>query len=178
MKKLILITSILALFINCEQKSTTVVVDKNDTVFLKEETVPNKNKIQRYQCYLVGQNKDSVFLQLEFEGKSFAGKLVHHNYQKDSSFGTYSGELRGDTLVGTYNFMSEGMVSKIEKAFLQKDNQLLEGIGPFKDGASQYELVFVDYDSIQFDQMRSLQKVDCSNHFLPKEYDDFWNQLQ
>lgn len=179
MKKIIFVLSI-ALFSSCTQKqdSTTVETanqtDVQDTLSVTETT----SVLDGEHCWIYAHNKDTTQLQLTFSGNDFSGKLIYDNYQKDGSFGFYEGKLHGDTLIGNYRMMSEGMVSDLEKIYLLQDGKLDEGIGPMQDDGSDYKMVFVSYDSVKFGELRNFEKTECSTDFISKDYDPFWENLK
>jgi hypothetical protein len=80
-------------------------------------------------------------------------------YEKDSNKGKLEGKLYGDTLVADYKFMSEGIESVRQVAFLIKDSVAIEGYGDIeqKDGKT----VFKNLKSLDFTHGLPLAKVDC-----------------
>ncbi|MDD7886099.1 hypothetical protein [Flavivirga sp. 57AJ16] len=68
-----------------------------------------------------------------------------------------NGKLNGDTLFGEYTFMSEGIESKREVAFLIKDHQLIEGYGELNEDRT----AFVDKNNISYTSTMPLTKTDC-----------------
>jgi hypothetical protein len=81
-------------------------------------------------CYLYTSGKDTVALQLHRDADSASGRLIYNFYEKDRNTGTISGTIHGDTLIAVYTFMSEGIQSTRQIAFLKNNhNQLTEGAG-------------------------------------------------
>ena len=77
--------------------------------------------------------KDSVLLELNFKGNAFTGNLEYHYLKKDQNIGTLMGSKTGDTLIAEYRFMSEGMESSREVAFLKSGTDLVEGYGDVEE---------------------------------------------
>ena len=78
-------------------------------------------------CYLLVNTKDTVSLKIITDKNKVSGDLLYHYFEKDRNTGTIKGEMIGDTLFGTYTFMSEGKESKREVVFLKKGDELREG---------------------------------------------------
>ncbi len=74
--------------------------------------------------------------------------LTHNFYEKDKNTGTIQGELKGDTLIADYSFVSEGVSSVREVVFLKKGSELVEGYGD----ADQVDnkLVFKNRSTLNF----------------------------
>ncbi len=66
-------------------------------------------------------------------GNLVTGELVYDYFEKDKNTGTIKGEMKGDTLFAEYIFMSEGINSVREVAFLQKGDDLIEGYGDVEE---------------------------------------------
>lgn len=110
-------------------------------------------------CYTGVIGKDSIFLQTEVFPTVVTGTLQYKNYEKDSSTGQIEGEMKGDTLLADYTFMSEGVESVAQVIFLVKGDTVLEGYGEMeeKDG----KMVFKDPGRISFDSSVKLNKTEC-----------------
>ncbi|MNY65786.1 hypothetical protein D3C86_2031100 [compost metagenome] len=67
--------------------------------------------------------------------------------------------MKGDTLVGDYTFISEGVSSVREVVFLQKDGTLIEGYGDVV--STNDRVTFKDKSKLKFDAKNTLTKVDC-----------------
>jgi len=80
-------------------------------------------------------------------------------YEKDSNKGKLEGKLYGDTLIADYKFISEGIESIRQVAFLIKDSMAIEGYADIeqKDGKT----VFKNLKSLDFKHGLSLTKIDC-----------------
>lgn len=128
-------------------------------------------------CFLGTANRDSVRLELKRTGSDFNGFLFYDRYESDSSIGEYNGKVSGDTLKGVFNFMSEGMISNVDKYFLMKDGNLLEGIGPLTEKDS-ISLVFTDTARVKFGESYILQPATCADEFISRQNREFYYKLK
>lgn len=101
-------------------------------------------------CYLMVTNKDSAAIHLVDNLGTVSGKMAVKNSEKDSSTGELAGFKNEDTLKLTYTFKSEGVTSENEIYFLQKNDELIQGIGDYKN-----------LKSLKFDSKNSYKKVNC-----------------
>lgn len=140
---------------------TVVSCNKNDSTKNKKLTVPDSlisndkpnfkiDKIPE-DCYLQIVGKDSTAIHLVDNLGTFSGKMAVKNSEKDSSSGDLSGFKNEDTLKLTYSFDSEGVNSERSIYFLQKDGELIEGIGDYKQPKS-----------LKFEDKNPYKKIDCS----------------
>lgn len=84
---------------------------------------------QPQHCYIFTKNKDTIKLQIRKVDQKIQGWMVYRNHEKDGSFGEIDGEMHGDTMRLTYEFLSEGTLSKMEKYFLADKTKLILGEG-------------------------------------------------
>lgn len=111
-------------------------------------------------CYLFTQNRDSIKLSIRDSGGAITGALQFLFYEKDKSRGTIRGEMKGDTLVADYTFMSEGVQSSREIIFLKRGAVFLLGAGEEEDRGNGE--VIQHAQSIRFDTGISLESIpDC-----------------
>jgi hypothetical protein len=110
-------------------------------------------------CYRSVSGKDSVLLHLKVAGNIITGGLNYDFAEKDQNTGTISGQMKGDTLLATYTFMSEGKESQREVAFLKKGEELVEGYGDIRQDNGK--TIFVNTDSLNFTSAKPLTKTDC-----------------
>ena len=112
----------------------------------------------RSECYAYKTNKDSVYMRLKDSAGLITGNLNYNFYEKDSNKGSIIGRMNGDTLIADYTFMSEGMESVRQVAFLKKGNNLVEGYAESveKNG----KMVFKRLDSLKFGNL-ALSRVEC-----------------
>lgn len=110
------------------------------------------------ECYMSVSGPDSILMQFVLENTSIAGQLHYRFSQKDKSGGTLFGEMRGDTLVADYKFISEGIESEREVAFLRRGNEFVEGFGDSED--KEGRVVFKNVSVLRFEG-QPLEKTDC-----------------
>ncbi|MCD0468988.1 hypothetical protein [Flavobacterium sp. JAS] len=112
------------------------------------------------QCFAFAN--DSSTIELSFNVNSHQevnGKLSYKLYGKDKNEGTLIGNIKGDTLIADYTFMSEGISSVREVAFLQKDGTYIEGYGDITEANGK--VTFKDKKKLKFEPKMILTKVDC-----------------
>lgn len=160
MKKYILLGSLSLFLMNCNKKvETNAPVTNTDSLTDTTQTVIDTLGPKSY-CYLGVTGKDSVFVSIDDNLGTVTGKMAYKNSEKDSSKGDLTGFKSGDTLKLTYEFASEGTKSKRDLFFLQKDGNLLEGIGNQKDdnGVMKY----ADESKVSYKDGQKLQTADCT----------------
>ena len=128
-------------------------------------------------CYLGILSRDSVKLELERDGNTFNGFLFYNRYETDSSIGEFDGTISGDTLKGVFDFMSEGMISRIDKYFLLQDNKLVEATGAFKD-YNDYTLVYENPSELKYGETYTLELIDCQVDFIAQRNKEFYYNLK
>jgi hypothetical protein len=102
-------------------------------------------------CYLNAIGKDSAALHIVDNLGTFTGKMAVKNNEKDSSFRDLSGFKNEDTLKLSYTITIEGISSENPIYFLQKDGELIEGIGDYNN-----------LKGLNFDSKNSYKKVTCN----------------
>lgn len=155
MKKVLAITVIvLAVFTSCKKTATT------------PEIVPNAPKEAQIaepsgdQCYAFANDSSTVELSFNVNShQEVNGKITYKLYEKDKNEGTLIGNMKGDTLIGDYTFMSEGVSSVREVAFLKRENTFIEGYGDVAEANGK--VIFKDKKKLKFDQKMILTKVEC-----------------
>jgi len=160
MKKYILLGSLSLFLINCNTKVETAAPVANadsiaDTTASNIDTLGAKS-----YCYLGVTGKDSVFVNIDDNLGTVTGKMAYKNSEKDSSRGDLTGFKSGDTLKLTYEFVSEGTTSKRDIFFLQKGENLLEGIGNQKDDNGQMK--YADEAKVAYKDGQKLETADCA----------------
>ena len=125
----------------------------------KETDTISNIPIAEQTCYAYIKGKDTAELTLITTGIVSTGELAYKWFEKDKNMGTIEGEMRGDTLVATYTFNSEGQQSTRQVAFLRRGNQFLEGFGEVeeKDGKIQFK----DLSKLDFNKGITFEKVVC-----------------
>ena len=82
-------------------------------------------------CYVAHLAKDEYSIEITSQGDGLVrGNIYIHNFEKDSSYGTFTGALLDNQLLGTYDFWSEGLLSHSEIIFKLENGKLYRGSGP------------------------------------------------
>lgn len=146
----IIIVVFVALFISCKEEVTPDVLEKT----IGKVTISEK-------CYSGSINKDTILMSLTILGNHVAkGKLSYNFYEKDRNEGTFVGQLKGHTLIADYTFMSEGILSVRQIAFLKKGETYIEGFGDVIDD-NNGKVQFKDVSQLKFEGKPVLSKADC-----------------
>lgn len=117
-------------------------------------------------CYVGNVRQDTVFLSLTQEGTQVSGQLMYQFYERDQNSGSVQGEVLGDSLLLLdYTFMSEGMESNRQVAFLHRDGKLIEGTGALKEQEGGFE--FEDIAHLNFGDAFQLNSTECSKVSQP-----------
>jgi hypothetical protein len=113
------------------------------------------------ECYQAVIEKDTITLTVAINDvNQFEGELDYSYYQKDKSFGTLLGNVKGDTIFADYTFQSEGKTSVRELVFLKKDsNTIVEGHGEVLEANGK--MMIKDKSKIKFDSNVVYNKIDC-----------------
>jgi hypothetical protein len=154
MKQLfILLIIVLTISCNANEPSSKT----NGTIKQELKAIKN-NRLPDVICFST-TGKDTAILKINISENLASGTLIYKLFEKDSNKGKLEGKLYGDTLIANYKFMSEGVESLRQVAFLIKDSVATEGYGDVeeKDG----KMVFKDWKSLDFKNGLILKKVDC-----------------
>lgn len=111
-------------------------------------------------CFAFVNQKDTITLHLNLKGNVVDGELVYNLFEKDKNTGSFNGVMKGDTLFADYKFMSEGISSVREVAFLKKGNDFMEGYG--EAGEINGKMVFKNKGALNFESKIILTKVECN----------------
>lgn len=149
---IVLITLIAGLMMACQTKSPEETADSLATV---PDTTTHNGKF----CYGFIKNKDTVSLSMTRVGHQVTGDLNYNYYEKDKNTGTISGQIKGDTLLADYTFMSEGLTTVRQIAFLMKGDQLTEGYGDSEEKNGRY--MFKNTSTLNFSEGTTLSAIDC-----------------
>ena len=87
------------------------------------------------------------------------GNLIYKFFEKDQNKGTLQGIIKGDTLTANYEFISEGIKSVREIAFLKKGNNFVEGHGDMAE--KNGKLIFKNSRILNFNSNIILKPVQC-----------------
>lgn len=153
MKKVILLGVVfISVFVSCKKEKVEVPAAPEKLVTEEPESK---------ECYRAILKKDTIILTLNIKnGQLSSGNLSYVFYEKDKNHGTLVGQLRGDTLYADYTFMSEGISSVREVAFLKKGDTYVEGFGDAIDD-NKGKITFKNRKQLKFDGNVVLSKVDC-----------------
>ena len=139
--------------VSCKNGKTEEVVPAVHKEVVIEETVYE-------ECYLGIHKKDTVSMSLNIKGNQVSsGELSYKFFEKDKNEGTLIGEMKGDTLFADYIFMSEGVTSVRQVAFLKNENIYTEGYGDIEENSKK--TFFKNTKELKFDGKIILSKVDC-----------------
>lgn len=157
MKKLSALTIILmGIFISCKKETTLPPPQIEPNAPKEAELVEPAGN----QCYTSRLNGNIVALSFNVNShQEVNGKLSYNITGKDKNEGSIIGNMKGDTLIADYTFMSEGVSSVREVVFLQKDGAFIEGYGDVTDANDK--VAFVDKKKLKFDAKNTLIKSDC-----------------
>ena len=113
-----------------------------------DKKLSDTNYSNEKNCYANYSLKDTVKLELVKNENIISGTLSFKYFGKDENIGTFAGVMRGDTLVADYTFMSEGVTSVRQIAFIKLDNTLVEGYGDVEE--KNGEMVFKNIGKLNF----------------------------
>ncbi|MFV8340791.1 hypothetical protein [Flavobacterium sp. XS2P39] len=155
MKKVILLGIVfMSILVSCKKEK-----EKEDAMDPSEKIVVEQPAAK--ECYNAIIKKDTISMVLNIKGDQLtSGKLSYNFYEKDKSEGELVGELKGDTLFAEYTFMSEGVSSVRQVAFLKKGDAYVEGFGDVVDD-NKGKVTFKDRKQLKFEGNIVLSKVDC-----------------
>ncbi len=140
--------------LSCKQKNEknndNVGLDNTSLLTKKNETI----------CYSYIKNNDTITLSIDGIDNTMIEELTYNLYQKDKNVGIFEGQMSGDTLIGTYNFISEGQESKREIVFLKTNEGLVEGMGNVEEKNNM--MVFENRSKLNFSSGLILKEVNCN----------------
>lgn len=140
---------------SCNGNSTSQEKSTEEQHELKEPSAD----INSITCYSLNNGKDTILMKLKIDSGQVSGDLMYHYFEKDKNTGTLKGQMMGDTLFGTYIFMSEGKESVRQIAFLKNGNKMIEGYGNINSATGEPDLT--DRSAIKFDNKFILKQTDC-----------------
>ncbi|MFL9832325.1 hypothetical protein ACSV4D_15830 [Flavobacterium sp. ARAG 55.4] len=134
---------------------------KTDQVVVAPQQAEAPIETPKKECYQAVIEKDTLRLTLDINTvNDVNGELDASYFEKDRSFGTLLGNMRGDTIFADYKFESEGKTSIREMAFIKKDsNTYVEGHGEMIDANDR--MAFKDKSKIKFDGNIVYHKINC-----------------
>lgn len=129
-------------------------------------------------CYIFTNNKDTIKVQIREIDKKIQGWMVYRFHEKDGAFGELDGEMVGDTLKLTYEFLAEGTLSKMEKYFLKEKTKLSLGDGDLymsEDSILKYK----NPSQLNFkDETALVLMKSCSDDFISEDAKTFFVQFK
>lgn len=140
---------------SCNGNSTSQEKSTEEQHELKEPSAD----INSITCYSLNNGKDTILMKIKIDNGQVSGDLMYHYFEKDKNTGTLKGQMIGDTLLGTYIFMSEGKESVRPVAFLKNGNEMIEGYGNIDSTTGESDLT--DRSAIEFDNKFILKQTDC-----------------
>jgi hypothetical protein len=157
MKKVLVLSLVfMSILVSCKKEKEKEV----EVVPVTQEKIAVEESISE-ECYSGTVKKDTISMNLMVKGNQLtSGKLRYNFYEKDKNEGTLVGELKGDTLLADYTFISEGVLSVRQVAFLKKGNTYVEGYGDVVDD-NKGKVTFKDTKQLKFDGKTVLSKVEC-----------------
>ena len=155
MKKVIFLGVVfMSVFVSCKKGTKT-----ENPYSVSEKIIVEE--LESKECYRAILKKDTISLTLNIKnGQLSSGNLSYNFFEKDKNVGTIVGDFKGDTLIANYTFMSEGVSSVRQVAFLKKGNIYVEGYGDVVID-NNGKVTFKDTKQLKFDGKTVLSKVDC-----------------
>lgn len=148
-----------AVFFSCKNKEEKH--DKNDMEEPMSEQTNREEIASTSQlemgCYMYKREDNMVNFEITKNENPVEGNLTYALAKKDKNTGTFRGEINEGKLVGIYTFMSEGVQSKRQVAYLLKDKRLIEADGELNDDGN----MFKDLKTVSYTSEMSLNKTDC-----------------
>ncbi len=144
-----LILPALLLMLGCTSEKTEKTDDQSQMTEVQETSA----------CYAAVTVADSVSLRLVNTNGDITGELTYNNLEKDDNRGTIMGQMRGDTLLADYTFMSEGTESVRQVAFLKNGDGFVEGYGDAEERDGK--MIFTNTAALDFGQGTVFEKVPC-----------------
>ena len=166
-----LLVIVVALMLSCGPGDRTADEQGKGPQATEDVHRPSRN-LHTPSCYLYATDRDTVYLKLNpaLNGK-VTGDLNYHFFERDGNTGFIEGEIHGDTLIADYTFLSEGLISVREVAFLLGEDQVMEGYGDVEEQDGR--MVFWHTDSLDFSNGLILPEVPCEK-IVQRNYDRFF----
>ena len=111
-------------------------------------------------CYAHISPADTVLLVLNVDNGKVTGNLIYKLSGKDSNRGSFTGTMSGDTLVADYTYMSEGIESVKQVAFLFEDTIAMPGYGNMVENDGK--IIFQNPSDLSFDRAFVLLQSACN----------------
>lgn len=155
MKKIFLLAIVMLTIFSCQNKTE----NKNEPIINKEKEVKKKNikAVLDKGCFEYNNNGNTITMEITEVSEKVKGNLDIVYAEKDSNRGSFVGQLKNNKLIGVYTFLSEGIESSREMAFLVKGDQLIEGYGELNNNGTKFK----DTTTIKYTSAMPLTKVEC-----------------
>lgn len=153
MKNLILFSLAFAFLTACINPNN----QQQNTAQESETAPPTEPKT----CYAFTNGKDSIKMSLILVDQQALGDLSYNYFEKDANNGSFMGRMVGDTLYANYTFISEGIESHREIAFLKRNNEMIEGFGDVVEQNGRF--LFKNRSGLKFENSFVLKKVTCED---------------
>jgi len=156
MKKTIFVLVLTLAFVSCKTKEKK---EEVETMVETEEEFIEVPSIKNLEvgCYTYNANGSKIVMEITQISDSVMGNLNYSLKEKDANSGIFSGILKDSVLIGSYTFISEGIESSREVAFLLDDEQLIEGFGELDETGT----TFKDKETLNFSSSMPLTKSEC-----------------
>jgi len=145
----------IALFAACQGGTAKKTQAKIDSTIVSNAATP-ENAIT---CYQYIKNRDTATLSVKAAGNQVSGSLGYNLYEKDKNSGTFTGLVKGDTMIADYTFHSEGKISVRQIALLKQGDKLIEGFGDVQE--IKGNMKFKDISKLKFNNSIVFSKIDC-----------------
>ena len=158
MVKVLVVSLTLLVFTACNSNRNTT-SDNTDSL-LPDKSLSDNNQTNEKLCYANYSSKDSMKLQLVNKDNTVTGSFNTKIFGKDENKGTFTGLMKGDTLIADYSFLSEGVLSVRQIAFVKRNNTLTEGYGDVEEKGGK--MSFKNIDQLKFDDKKALKIIPCA----------------
>ena len=111
------------------------------------------------ECFQYNNEGDTIILRMQRVDDNVGALLVYRFKEKDSNVGTIRGQIKGDWLIATYIFMSEGVRSVREVAFKKIGDAYYPAYGEMID--QKDKMVFKNPDSLTVDEKLKMVETAC-----------------
>lgn len=161
MKTFSTVVIIVFALLSCKNNNTTYEVNADSLAKNTDEikVIPKPELVTEEQCYRFVAARDIYDIKFTCAGDIVHGKMAFNNFEKDDSYGTFTGKIDGDILKAIYKFQSEGMNS-ISEIYLKLDgDQLITGNGE-QDVIGDSAFI-KNPAALKYDNSIVYKKVDC-----------------
>ena len=110
-------------------------------------------------CYQMVIERDTASMKISLDGKNVSGDLQYNPFEKDGSFGKFTGTVENGVINAWYTFESEGMTSYREVMFKVTKEGIVEGYGDIE--VSNDSAWFKYPQALKFEDDHPFKKVDC-----------------